>query len=105
MPLHVAFESSRASFPVAAECRVKWIDMHYLIICLLCTLLLEARSSDLLLAHNAHLLVPVQGGTQVGADAFIHETFMNCHLKARHYVSERLGFEGIGKCGTMYPVA
>lgn len=32
----VAFESSRASFPMAAACRVKWIDMHYLITCLLC---------------------------------------------------------------------
>ena len=64
----VAFESSRASFPVAAACRVKWIDMHYLITCLLCTLLLKARSPDLILAHNTHLAVPVQGCAKVGPD-------------------------------------
>lgn len=68
MHLCVAFESSRGSFPVAAKCRVKWIDVRYLIICLLCTLLLEARSPDLILAHNAHLLVPVQGGAKVEPD-------------------------------------
>ena len=64
----VAFKSSRASFPLAAECRVEWVDMHYLITCLLCTLLLEARSPDLIVAHNTHLPVPVQGGAKVGPD-------------------------------------
>lgn len=29
MCLCVAFESSRVSFPLAAECRVKWIDMLF----------------------------------------------------------------------------
>lgn len=99
MCLHVAFESSRASFLVAAECGVKWIDMRYLIICLLCTLLLEATSPDLILAHTAHLLVPVQGGAKVEpeSDAFTHEMFINCQLKARNHTRERIESRGVRK--------
>lgn len=37
----------------------------YLIIRLLCTLLLEAKSPDLILDHSAHLPVPVPGGATV----------------------------------------
>lgn len=80
MQLCVAFESSRASFPLAAECRVEWVDMHYLITCLLCTLL-PARP-DLILAHNTHLPVLARRKKwgQI-SDAFIHEIFINCQLK------------------------
>lgn len=59
MYFYVVFKFLRVLFLVVVECRVKWIDMYYLIICFLCILLLEIKLFDLILVYKVYLLVLV----------------------------------------------